>query len=494
MVLQNNYNSTEESFMIWFWSRIALVLIFGGLISPVMAQNNEKAKPNIVLIVSDDHGLDALGCYGNPVVQTPHMDRLAAEGVRFSNAFCTTASCSPSRSVILSGKHNHANGTYGLEHTFHHFSSFENIKSLPVYLSEAGYRTARVGKYHVAPEKVFRFETVLSVGAANNMQALGRSPVEMAEKCKALIAAEDDRPFFLYFCMDDPHRGLPFDTWPGPNPFGNRTQGYPGVKAVKYAAKDVIVPPFLPDTPECRAEIAEYYQSVSRADQGIGRLIEILQNERKYESTIVIYISDNGIAFPGAKTTLYDSGMRLPCIVKIPWLKQQGVVNHAMISWVDITPTILDFAGVSNDTLSFDGRSFKPVLYGDVQSREEIYASHTFHEVTMYYPMRVVRTRKYKLIWNIAHKLEFPFARDLWESSTWQSVIRNDKDTYAGRPIDAFINRPEFELYDLEADPAELNNIAADPQQAKTVVLLQKKLQKFQEDTNDPWRVKWYRQ
>lgn len=467
---------------------VTAFLVSGWFPTQVSAGRNNK--PNIVLIVTDDHGLDA-GCYGNPVIQTPNLDRLASEGVRFTHAFCTTPSCSPSRSVILTGLYNHANGMYGLEHRFHHFKSFENIRSLPIFLTQAGYRTARIGKYHVAPQEVYKFETTLSVGAANDMQAIGRSPVEMAERCKAFISAKDERPFFLYFCMDDPHRGLPFDTWPEPNPFGNGPQGYPGVTTVEYDPKDVIVPPFMPDTPECRAELAQYYQSTSRADQGLGRLLRLLKEAGKYDDTLIIYISDNGIAFPGAKTTLYDSGMRLPCVVRSPWQMKRGVVSEAMITWADITPTILDFAGVVPEESHFHGRSFKPVLEESLKGWDEIYASHTFHEVTMYYPMRVVRGRKYKLIWNIAHELEFPFARDLWESTTWQGTIRRGDKYYGKRSIETFLHRTEFELYDLENDPQEVNNLADDPEYTNVLKVQKAKLRKFQERTNDPWIVKW---
>ena len=120
---------------------------------------SSQTSPNILLIVSDDHGIDDLGCWGNPVIKTPNLDRLADDGTRFTQAYCTTASCSPSRSTILTGLHNHANGMYGLQHTYHHFQSFDNIGSLPVYLSQVGYRTARVGKFHLAPESVYKFET-----------------------------------------------------------------------------------------------------------------------------------------------------------------------------------------------------------------------------------------------------------------------------------------------------------------------------------------------
>ncbi|MBW6480917.1 MAG: sulfatase, partial [Bacteroidales bacterium] len=403
-----------------------LLLVFFSLIG------KGQTKPNIVLIVSDDHGTDALGCYGNPVIKTPALDALAKEGTRFTHAFCTAPSCSPSRSVILSGKHNHANGMYGLEHSFHHFSSFDNVISLPVLLAENNYRTARVGKFHIAPEEVFKFEQVFSSGIANQPDSvsLGRSPAEMAELCKSFINEKSEKPFFLYYATDDPHRSniyLPdgevsFDTYPEPNAFGNQTHGVPGVHEVIYKPEEVIVPSFLPDTKECREELAQYYQSVSRLDQGIGRLIEILKQSNKYDNTLIIYISDNGVAFPAAKTTLYEPGIRLPCIVKAPGQRKSNI-QDGLISWTDITPTILDYAQAAVNKTTFHGRSFKELVESeDATGWDEVFASHSIHEITMYYPMRMVRGKKYKLIYNIAHQLPFPLALDLRQSPTWIST------------------------------------------------------------------------
>jgi N-sulfoglucosamine sulfohydrolase len=461
------------------------VLMGAGLVGNKLLAAEQK-KPNVVLVVADDHGREAVGCYGNPVIKTPNLDKLASEGVRFTHAFCTTASCSASRSVILTGLYNHANGQYGHQHSFHHFVSFENIKSLPVLLTKAGYRTARIGKLHVAPPEVYKFDEELG--------AESRNPVAMTQKCKDFIAASDARPFFLYFCLSDPHRGggkadeLPYK----PDRFGNRAKGYPGVKEVKYDPKDIIIPPFLPDIPECRSELAQYYQSVSRVDQGVGQLLEILKQSGKYESTLVIYISDNGVAFPGAKTTLYEPGMNLPCIVRSPYQKKQGLVCNAMITWADITPTILDFAGALQKETDFHGRSFQSILEDESpKGWDEIYASHTFHEITMYYPMRVIREREHKLIWNIAHGLEYPFASDLWESSTWQAVLQRGDKFYGKRSIDAYLHRSEFELYDLDEDPYEIKNLAGDAKYEKLLGELKEKLKSFQNRTNDPWIIKW---
>jgi N-sulfoglucosamine sulfohydrolase len=451
----------------------------------------DAAARNVVLFVTDDQGQDA-GCYGNPVIKTPNLDALAADGTRFTHAYCTTASCSPSRSVILTGLFNHANGQYGLEHAAHHFRSFENVKSLPVRLSEAGYRTARIGKFHVAPESVYRFD--------EKLQGNPRNGVAMAERCRAFVEAESDRPFFLYFCTADPHRGGgAADEIPGrPDRFGNRPRGqsYPGIEPVHYDPADVIVPPFLPDTPACRAELAQYYESVSRADSGLGRLVDILKQADKYDDTLIIYIADNGIPFPGAKTTVYEPGTRLPCVVRNPYAKKRGVVSSAMVSWVDITPTILDFAGRKPRDVDVHGRSFLSILdQAEPEDWRRIYASHTFHEVTMYYPMRVVHLGRYKLIWNIAHPLPFPFASDLWNSSTWQDANRHGENfLYGKRTIKALIHRPQFELYDLQQDPNELHNLADDDEYRPLLDCLVRMLKRFQRRTGDPWLLKWERE
>jgi N-sulfoglucosamine sulfohydrolase len=384
--------------------------------------------------------------------------------------------------------YNHANGHYGHEHSFHHFSSFDSIKTLPVMLAEAGYRTGRIGKFHVAPEAVYHFDVQLKGNA--------RSPVQMAENCRSFLS-QHDRPFFLYFCTADPHRSgqRAEEVATRPDRFGNKPAGeeYPGIKAVHYHPAEVIVPAFLPDTAACRAELAQYYESVSRVDQGLGRLIEVLREAGVYDDTLILFISDHGIAFPGAKTTAYEPGLRSPCIVRNPYGRKRGLVNEAMISWVDLTPTILDFAHAVPEKAKYHGRSFLPALEEtNPPGWDEIHASHTFHEITMYYPMRVVRDRRYKLIWNIAYPLTFPSASDLWESPTWQEVFRQGGDTlYGRRTVNAYLHRPQFELYDLASDPDEARNLADEPAHAATLARLKQNLREFQRRTGDPWISKW---
>ncbi|GMV98607.1 MAG: sulfatase [Phycisphaerae bacterium] len=433
----------------WWRMPAGLLALAGGVFG--------APQRNILMVVTDDQGLDA-GCYGNPVLKTPHLDRLAAEGVRFTQAFCTTASCSASRSVILTGLHNHANGQYGLQHAHHNFHTLRSVRSLPVLLREAGYRTCSVGKFHVQPEEVYHFDAY-------------------ARDAEAFLRARDDRPFFLYFCTSEPHR-----TGRG---FG---EGGP----VRYDPQQVPVPPFLPDRPEVREELAGYYQAISRADAKLGRLLAVLKDAGHWDDTLVIFLSDNGMPFPGAKTTVYEPGIHLPLVVRSPEQKRRGGVCNAMVTWADLTPTLLAYAGAQPPAYPLHGRSFLEVLdQSDPPGWDEIHASHTFHEITMYYPMRAIRTRRYKYILNLAHGLPYPFASDLYGSLTWQGILRRKDTMMGGRAVQAFLHRPRHELYDLETDPQERVNLADRPEHAKTLAELQARLRAWQEKTRDPWVVKY---
>src|SRR5262249_54927045 len=225
-------------------------LVFLGLFAASLPRAPLSAAPRkVMLIVADDLGRQ-LGCYGDKTARTPNIDALAAEGTRFDWAFCTTASCSPSRSVILTGLQNHANGQYGLQHATHNFSTRSFVKSLPVLLGQAGYRTCSIGKVHVQPEELYKFDRYANDGIAG-----GRNSVRMAENAENFIREDDSRPFFIYFCPTDPHRAQ--------KGFANDAS-YPGVTPVKFDAQKIPVPSYLPDQPEVRAELAEYYESIAR--------------------------------------------------------------------------------------------------------------------------------------------------------------------------------------------------------------------------------------
>lgn len=493
---------------------LRMIQILSCIIVLLGSVNTAAAPRNVVLIVTDDQS-QTLGCYGDPVAKTPNLDALAADGTLFRYAFATTASCSASRSVILTGLHNHANGQYGHVHHFHKFQSYDNIVSLPRYLSAGGYRTARCGKYHVAPEAVYKFDQTIPGNERNAYQ--------MAERCKDFIEEESAEPFFLYFCTSDPHRGGGFanELPHAPDRFGNPRPGQSrqGVTEVVYDPDDVPVPGFLPDTPQCRAELAQYYQAQARIDQGVGHLFKLLKDAGKWQDTLVIYIADHGMAFPGAKTTVYDGGLRSPLLVRNPYNDKRGVESDAMISWVDLTPTILDFAGLMDDSGkvkkdvlnkieiervtgqrtravgpgSMHGRSFLDTLtQAKTTGWDQIGASHTFHEIQMYYPMRVAQDRRYKLIWNIAHELDYPFASDLWASKTWQAQLTKGEDAPYGQwTVGRYVHRPEFELFDMQKDPYEGNNLADDPAYAEVLAAMKDKLKAMQRDTQDPWVMKW---
>lgn len=495
---------------------LALFVFVASLAGQVVPDASAAKKHrNVVLFVVDDQGFQA-GCFGNKAIKTPNIDRLAKAGTRMMRAYATTASCSASRSVLMTGLHNHATGHYGHAHGYNHFSTYEAVRPLPVILGNAGYKTCSIGKYHLAPKYVYKFQDYRNDGVQGN-----RNSVRMAANAKKWLKEVGDNPFFLYFCTSDPHRGG------GPGGFANYNNDpdrYPGVKAVKYNPKDVVVPPWLPDTKECRQELAEYYQAISRLDQGLGDLMNALKETDKWKDTLLIFLSDNGPPFPGAKTNLYEPGARLPCIVRHPDQKKKGGTCNAKICWADITPTILDYCNVTPkpgrpmrgrenagqrienaqvgprrrgkrakpQAYKFHGRSFLNVIEQEnPKGIDEVYLSHTFHEITMYYPMRVIIKGKYKLLFNIAHQLPYPFASDLYASPTWQSVLKSGKKIYGKRSTYAYLHRPRFELYDLEADPHEVNNLANDKEHAKALKELQTKLQAWQKRTGDPWALKW---
>ena len=482
------------------------------------------ADKNIIFFITDDES-PTLGCYGDPIAKTPAIDALAKDGTLFLNAFATTASCSASRSVVMSGLHNHANGQYGHQHSFHKFSSYFNVisLSLPRNLTKAGYRSGHIGKYHVSPEEVFHFETYLKGNP--------RNAVQMAEQTEEFITENSDQPFFLYFATSDPHRGGGIDRNSNlklkPDMFGNKQdrKSHDGVNEVFYDPKEVPIPSFLPDTPETREELAHYYQSVSRIDQGVERLVEILKENDLYDKTMIVFTSDHGMAFAGGKTTVYEGGLRVPFVVRNPYEKKRGVRSTAMISHIDITPTLLDFAGaldhqnnrpmswedpnksfpipktrvpkdnrgVTGKLSSFHGKSWLSVLgQANATHWESIFASHTFHEIQMYYPMRVFRDKEFKLIWNIAHPLPYPFASDLWAASSFQAQYQKSLSApYGKKTVRQYIHRPEFEFFKIDEDPEEANNIAGNPKFAQKLELYKEKLRQSQRTFHDPWIMKW---
>jgi N-sulfoglucosamine sulfohydrolase len=450
-------------------SLLGALLILLGLSSVAIADNR-----NVLLIIADDQGLD-LGAYGNQVLRTPNLDQLAARGTLFTNAFATVSSCSPSRSVIYTGLFSHSNGMYGLAHDVHNQHLLPSVRTLPQLLKAAGYRTALVGKKHILPESSLPFDEELAPERPGN-----RDVAFMASEARKFLASSADRPFLMIVGYSDPHRAE--------QNFGN-TRAWPGIARQTYDPAKVIVPAHLPDRPAVRRDLADYYESISRLDSGVGLLLDIVRETGHSDDTLVIYLSDNGRPFPGAKTTLYDDGIHLPLIISSPSQTRRDVRNSAMVSWVDILPTILDWAGIAPPNAQpLAGRSLLTILdQPDPRGWNRVFASHGFHEIQQYYPMRALRTREYKYIVNLAAALEFPVAGDIASSPTWQAIATRPTVGLGARTMQAFLHRPPEELYDLRKDPAEVQNLASDPAHRAVLERMRAEMMKFRADTHDPW-------
>ncbi|KAH8647707.1 alkaline-phosphatase-like protein [Xylariales sp. PMI_506] len=439
---------------------------------------------NILLMIADDLGRQ-LGSYGDPTCKTPHLDNLASEGVKFTNAFASTASCSGSRTTIYTGLHTHQNGMYGLNSHRHHFQTFDHVQSAPgIFSKELGYLTAIIGKIHVGPDTVYPWE-VREESATRDVAFVADSAGAFFERAKA-----DSRPFFLTIGFIDPHRDRTRDG------FGN--EHFDRLVPVKYRPEDVQVPEYLLDSPGTRQELANYYESITRLDHGVGLVLSELEKAGLNDDTLVIFLSDNGPPFINSKTTLYDAGVKLPLIIRSPG-GTPSVENPNLISYVDILPTLLDYAGKKQETTDEAnekptgriGRSFLPILHEtrDLPDWDHVYGSHTFHEVTNYWPTRYLRDRRFKYHRNIAHRLDFPFAADLYGSLAWEDVRNQKADPklIGQRKVVDYFNRPPEELYDLVEDPYEVRNLAGDPAHAETLKAFRGRLEDWQRRTVDPW-------
>ena len=467
--------------------------------------SGDKAR-NVLLIISDDGGFE-MGTYNNTVCKTPHLDQLATRGVTFRRGFTSVSSCSPSRSAILTGLPQHQNGMYGLHHTVHHFNSFDAVQSLPLILNNAGkYRTGIIGKKHVGPDYVYPFD--FSYTEENYpINQIGRNITLIKNLVHKFLSEEsnDTRPFFLYVAFHDPHRCGHTNPQFGVfcEKFGDSTPNMgsiPDWHPDEYDPDDVIVPYFIPDTPQARQDIAAQYRTIGRLDQGVGLILEALHDYGFSDNTLVMYSSDNGIPFPSGRTNLYDPGMAEPMIVSSPDSKKRwGEISDAMPSLTDIVPTILDWLGVPypNYTLFgpgpvvLQGKSLLPILEDEPQSGwDKVFASHNLHEVTMYYPMRVVRTSTHKLIHNINFKMPFSIDQDFYVSPTFQDILKNTmagQATHWYKTLNEYYYRAQWELYDLRSDPMELNNLAGDPSHSQLLLEMKQSLLQWQNATQDPW-------
>ncbi|MHA3979205.1 sulfatase family protein [Halovulum sp. GXIMD14794] len=431
----------------------------------------------MLLMIADDLGRD-LGYFGNRCAVTPVLDAFAAEAVSFDNAFCTTASCSSSRSVIYSGRHNHEIGHYGHSHGINHFATFGGVETLPALFNAHGWLTGIIGKVHVRPDEVYPWSV--------RMEGDGRNVQSIAARASGVFAQaqKEGRPFHLTIGFEDPHRSR------GRKNFANETD-WPGVEKRIFTPEEAEVPSFLPDLPEVREELAEYHQSVNRLDQGVGMVLAALKDAGVAEDTMVLFVSDNGVPFLNAKSTLYAAGCRLPFLMRVPG-GPRGLRNPNFVSFTDILPTFLDWAGIKAPSSERRGRSLLPVLSERqlLPDWSSAFGSHTFHEVTNYYPVRALRTATHSYLKNVAWKLDFPLASDIYGSLTFEAVRKHAPHRIGTRPIRDFFQRPHEELYDTVADPDETCNLADDPDYSGLLAEMRATVEAWQKETQDPWLYK----
>lgn len=420
----------------------------------------KTATPNIVVFIADDAGMD-FGCYGNKGIKTPHIDRLASLGVRFENAFLTSPQSSPSRTSMLTGKFAHTVGTEDL-----HVPLDTSVAMLPEYLRKAGYTTAFALKSHWGARNDRKFDTAIKGGYQSNQGGLSE---DFFNNYTSFIEKNKANPFFLWVGFTDPHR-----------PYGSET--IPQVNR----PQDVTVPVFLVDDRETRDDLADYYNEISRMDGNIGRMMEVLERNGLMENTVIFFLSDNGMPFPRAKGTLYDSGIHTPLVVYWKNRAPEGTVHgNGLVSTIDLAPTILDIAGMDKPADMF-GMSLVPLIENPAQrGRDYIFSERNWHDTDEY--MRCIRTERYKVIYNAYYELPHGTPHDLSTSPSWYSLRRNLREgLLEPQQMQIFTSpRAMIEVYDLENDPEELINVGDQPQYREEAEKLTRMMVEWQQKTGD---------
>ncbi|XP_067005093.2 N-sulphoglucosamine sulphohydrolase [Anabrus simplex] len=482
---------------------VLFTIVVGCMMFIAESHQTSKKIQNALLILADDGGFE-MGAYRNKICQTPNLDALAKKSLLFNNAYTSVSSCSPSRSAILTGQPIHQNGMYGLHQGVHHFNSFDNVKSLPSILSKHKIRTGIIGKKHVGPSNVYPFDYA-ETEENNSILQVGRNITKIKLLVREFLKQNKSQPFFLYVAFHDPHRCGHSNPEYGNfcEKFGNGEPGMghiPDWHPIYYQPSQVQVPYFVQDTLEARNDIAAQYTTISRLDQGVGLVLKELADAGYAHNTLVMYTSDNGIPFPSGRTNLYDPGMAQPLLVSSPRPgDRKNQVTYSMTSLLDIVPTLLDWFNVKytdnvNDVANqttLTGKSILPVLKKEPsKDTRAVFGSHVHHEVTMYYPMRAVRTKRYKLIHNLNYKMPFPIDQDFYVSPSFQDLLnrtRSKQPLFWYKSLKEYYYRSEWELYDLKMDPEEKTNLVKKSSYKKVFTDLQKQLRDWQAATADPW-------
>ncbi len=445
------------------------------MIAPVAPRLNAAMShpPNIVVYLSDDHGIDFVGCYGNRSVHTPNIDALAREGLRFNRVFAASPTCSPSRAALWTGLYPARNGTMG-----NHTNSKPGVKSLPDYLRPLGYRVVLADKADVRPASVFDFEWIKATlpkdpNFNRRYREEGLDTKAVDEFLANHAKEHPDQPLCLILGDNSPHV-----VWE---------------RNHSYDPATLTIPPFIADTPKTRAALANYYQDISTMDQRVGEVLASLKKHGFESNTLFIYSTDQGAEWPHSKWTVYDTGLRVPFIARWPGVTQPGAVCDALISGVDLTPTFIDLAR-GEPVQDLDGRSFKKVLLTKEQKfRDFIFATHTGDGDMNVFPQRCVRSERYKLVLNLhperlwtTHFTKVDGITDshkeVWD--TWVEKAKTDPAT--ALLVNRMEHHPAEELYDTQADPYEFNNLIEQPDLKPIRDQLRQELKSWMTQQNDP--------
>jgi len=423
------------------------------------------ALPNIVLITCHDLGR-TLGCYDVPTVQTPNIDRLAAEGVQFNQAFCAAPQCSPSRAALFTGRYPHSNGVMGLTHSNFAWDLHPGEHHLGQLLGELGYARTLVGVHHetrtAAPE-------VVAARCGMDEVVAGGPGAQMTDSALDRLRrmALQGRPFYLQVGYHEPHRAR--------SPNETDSMGFLGGYIAPDEALGVTVPPYLRDTPGGRTEVAELQGAVRYLDEQVGRLLAGVAALPNADNTLVVFTTDHGVALPRAKCSLYDPGLEVALVVRLPSRGWRGGWQYdPLVSHVDLLPTLLELVGLPVGD-HIQGRSLLAALEGGRHTpRDHIFGEMTYHDY--YDPRRCIRTEGHKLIVNFSAAPAFMNPSQSWRPRSDPLVPE--------RPAEAY--HPLIELYDLASDPWERRNLADEQDHMETRRDLLARLYSWMRDTGDP--------
>ncbi len=442
----------------------------------VLCGDSLDAKPNVLLITADDLGLQ-LSCYGDPYIKTPHLDALAASGTMFRTAYVTHASCSSSRSSMLSGLYPHTNGQIGLANGGFALDPAQVGKNLPVWLKEVGYRTGILGKLHVSPEDSFPFDYRPRGQDTRDVKAV-------ANNAATFLKETSEAPFFLMVNYSDPH--VYKEKTKGKSIFPAQWKGIPTDPIAKDTVPGWDFQGF--DEPIARERVSNFYNTVKRLDVGVGLLLAELTKAGHAGDTLIIFLGDHGPPFNRGKTTCYESGLRVPFLVRWPGVSGDGIKSDALVSAADIVPTILDAAG-RDFPIPFHGESLREAVASEAIPagwREHLVGEFHYHGPTNFFPRRAIRDQRYKLIHNQLAGKSLPIFRVDGDPTASFATADKYLGTPAARAFQRYIDPPEWEFYDLESDPVEFRNLINSSDHHGKITEMKTALLQWRNETGDP--------